>query len=132
MSRCWDRKSSRVYMSLHICFNEDRFPFSDSISHSAHSTWAFVPLLLPLLVSEVFFQHLLSSFFDIFYSSSSLVGISSSTSGIFSSDDFSSSSSFPAYDCHLMKMAHVHHLFVLATQFDIPCHSSPESASIFC
>src|SRR3954465_1381603 len=48
--RCLDRRTNRVYISRHVRFNEDHFPFTSSTASSAApSSWAFVPVLPPLL-----------------------------------------------------------------------------------
>ena len=47
--KCLDRKTGRVYISRHVRFDEQTFPFAQQSGHkqSMHSQWAFVPLFPP-------------------------------------------------------------------------------------
>lgn len=47
--KCLDRKNGRVYISRHVHFNEESFPFSSPSGHHQQepSQWAFVPILSP-------------------------------------------------------------------------------------
>ena len=44
--KCLDRKTGRVYISRHVRFDDQTFPFAQQSRHkqSVHSQWAFVPL----------------------------------------------------------------------------------------
>lgn len=52
--RCLDRKTNRVYISRHVQFDEQTFPFAKEPSHSRNipSEWAFIPLVSPALEAQ--------------------------------------------------------------------------------
>src|SRR4051812_39804934 len=47
---CFDHQTNWVYTFIHVCFNKEHFSFTSSSRSSAPpSSWAFVPVLSPLL-----------------------------------------------------------------------------------